>query len=469
MKPYRKNTGVVVFNREGKVLVGERIQYPGAWQFPQGGIDEGEDPVFAGKRELYEETGINSAELVSEFPDWLNYDFPEDIPAHLKKYKGQTQKWFLYFWNGKAEDCNLHVHEQEFLSVRFMDYNDVVNSIVPFKKDVYMKMLPLFRKEIEKYLKESEIKTIDCRYVKENLAAAFLIQEGNECAFVETNTSYAVPYLLRSLEESGRKPEDVKYIIITHVHLDHAGGTSELLKHCPNATVLAHPKTATHLISPERLVQSSITVYGEKKFRELYGNIEPVPEKRIRIMKDGEELPWGKRKLRFIYTKGHANHHFVIYDSKSNSVFTGDSFGISYTSLRREKNILIFPTTTPTDFEPDEALKSFDLITETGAEKAYLTHFGPITELKTVSEILKKDIEEIRKSCILAEKDNISDDNLQTYFETFWKEFFNKKADQIGMDRKTVLEETGLDAGINAMGLAFYIRRLRKKKNDTSA
>ncbi|HNH10725.1 MAG TPA: MBL fold metallo-hydrolase, partial [Leptospiraceae bacterium] len=177
-------------------------------------------------------------------------------------------------------------------------------------------------------MQESEIRTIDCRYIKENLAASFLIQEGNECVFVETNTVYAVPYLLKTLEEAGRKPEDVKYIIVTHVHLDHAGGTSELLKHCPNATVLAHPKTASHLAAPERLVQSSITVYGEEKFRELYGNIEPVPEKRIRIMKDGEELVWGKRKLRFIYTRGHANHHFVIHDSKSNSVFTGDSFGI---------------------------------------------------------------------------------------------------------------------------------------------
>ncbi|HMY70141.1 MAG TPA: MBL fold metallo-hydrolase [Leptospiraceae bacterium] len=330
-------------------------------------------------------------------------------------------------------------------------------------------MFPAFQREIQNYLQESEIRTIDCRYIKENLAASFLIQEGNECAFVETNTVYAVPYLLKTLEESGRKPEDVKYIIVTHVHLDHAGGTSELLKHCPKATVLAHPKTASHLTAPERLVQSSITVYGEEKFRELYGNIEPVPEKRIRIMKDGEELVWGRRKLRFIYTRGHANHHFVIYDSKSNSVFTGDSFGIAYPSLRNGKNIMIFPTTTPTDFEPDEAKKSFDLIAETGAEKAYLTHFGPITDLKSVSELLKQDMEEIRKSCIQAEKDNISDENLQSFFEEFWKEFFNKKADQTGIERKTVLAETALDAGINAMGLAFYIRRLRKKKNDSPA
>ncbi|HNI99582.1 MAG TPA: MBL fold metallo-hydrolase, partial [Leptospiraceae bacterium] len=131
--------------------------------------------------------------------------------------------------------------------------------------------------------------------------------------------------------------------------------------------------------------------------------------------------------------------------------------------------ILIFPTTTPTDFEPDEAKKSFDLIAETGAEKAYLTHFGPITDLKSVSELLKQDMEEIRKSCIQAERENISDENLQSFFEEFWKEFFNKKADQTGIERKTVLAETALDAGINAMGLAFYIRRLRKKKNDSPA
>ncbi|MCB1178250.1 MAG: RNA pyrophosphohydrolase [Leptospiraceae bacterium] len=153
MKPYRKNVGIVIFNSSGKVLVGERAGMKGNWQFPQGGIDEGEDIDFAAKRELYEEVGIKDAEKVYEHPDWLNYDFPETLKIKMaEKYRGQSQKWLLFYWDHPAEDCNLTVHEREFDTVVFMELEATIESIVPFKKDVYKSVIESFGPKIKEYL-----------------------------------------------------------------------------------------------------------------------------------------------------------------------------------------------------------------------------------------------------------------------------------------------------------------------------
>ena len=153
MKPYRKNVGVVIFNSFGEVLVGERIGLDGSWQFPQGGIDENEDTKSAAYRELYEEVGIKDAELVYEIPNWISYDFPQNFKSPMaKKYAGQIQKWFLLYWDRPANECILHVHKQEFDSVKFIPLSSCVDSIVSFKKDVYVKLVELLEPEIKSYL-----------------------------------------------------------------------------------------------------------------------------------------------------------------------------------------------------------------------------------------------------------------------------------------------------------------------------
>jgi putative (di)nucleoside polyphosphate hydrolase len=155
MKPYRKNVGIVVFNSKGEVLTGERVTFPNSWQFPQGGVDEGEDIQFAAERELYEEVGIKNPQFVYEYPDWIHYDFPSDlnIPG-LKKYRGQTQKWFLYYWDFPIDKCNLHVHEQEFSKVRFQSLESTIESIVEFKRDVYIQIVRKFKPIIEEFLRK---------------------------------------------------------------------------------------------------------------------------------------------------------------------------------------------------------------------------------------------------------------------------------------------------------------------------
>lgn len=153
-KPYRKNVGIVIFNSRGQVLMGNRVNNRSSWQFPQGGIDDNEEPLEAAKRELYEEVGIENAELVYEVPEWLSYDFPPDLDApHFKDFRGQTQKWFLFYWDNPAGNCKLDVHEKEFDTVQFYPLKNCANTIVAFKKDIYKQLIAILGPEIEKYLK----------------------------------------------------------------------------------------------------------------------------------------------------------------------------------------------------------------------------------------------------------------------------------------------------------------------------
>ncbi|TGM03522.1 MBL fold metallo-hydrolase [Leptospira barantonii] len=307
--------------------------------------------------------------------------------------------------------------------------------------------------------------TIDCDYISPGVACAYLIVEGEEAAFVENNTNHAVPILLEELKNAGRKPEDVKYIIVTHVHLDHAGGTGLLAKHCPNAIVLAHPKAATHLINPTRLVQSSIQVYGEENFKKLYGEILPVDQQRVKSPEDGEEIRWGKRTLKFYYTKGHANHHFCIYDSLSNGIFTGDSFGLGYKDFATGKSPVLYPSTTPTDFDSEEAMNTVDKILSTGADKAYLTHFGVWNDMESGARQMKQGLHAMQNILSSGERSGLEGEPLLEFctgrIRAYLERELSTQGVKLGEKEEMLL---GFDSKINAQGLVFQIERKKRKK-----
>ena len=304
---------------------------------------------------------------------------------------------------------------------------------------------------------------IDCNYVYPGAASAYLMIEGERAAFIENNTTHAVPLLLDALNQAGLSPEQVEYAIITHVHLDHAGGTSALLAACPNATVLAHPKAARHVIQPERLVESSKQVYGPELFEKLYGEIRPVAADRVRTLEDDEELRFGERTLRFMHTRGHADHHFCIYDDKSGGVFTGDSFGIGYAALQFAGPFL-YPSTTPTQFHADEARKSVRRLRDCGATHAYLTHFGAFDDLNSGADQLLYGLDQMETLLHTARDSKHTGDALQTFCEDGVRRYFNEKLEKHGLqlsdEHRQLLE---LDIGINAMGIAFAAARARKK------
>ena len=152
---YRPCVGVMLLNKQGLVWVGRRFQKQNDdgvghwWQMPQGGIDEGEDPAVAAIRELEEETAVRSAEIIAEAPGWYNYDLPEHLIGHSWKgrYRGQTQKWFAMRFAGQDSEINLAPpgHKQEFDQWRWARMDEIVDTIVPFKKPVYEKVIAAFR------------------------------------------------------------------------------------------------------------------------------------------------------------------------------------------------------------------------------------------------------------------------------------------------------------------------------------
>ncbi len=229
------------------------------------------------------------------------------------------------------------------------------------------------------------IVTLDAEYVRPGLAAVHLIVEQGHAAIIDTGTNAAVPHVLGSLADLGIAPEAVDFVIVTHVHLDHAGAAGAFIAACPNARLVVHPRGARHMIDPSKLVQGSMAVYGEAAFRELYGEIVPVPAARVIEADDGFSLDFNGRRLEFIDTPGHARHHYCIHDLTSNCLFTGDTFGISYREFDVEvdhtQRPFIFPTTTPVQFEPEALHASLDRLIARNADAAYLTHYGRVDNL----------------------------------------------------------------------------------------
>lgn len=316
----------------------------------------------------------------------------------------------------------------------------------------------------ENYIPCPMVTTIDCEYVMPNVAAAYLLHCGDKVCFIDNNTNHAVPLLLAALKENGFTPEDVAYIIITHVHLDHAGGTGLLLQHCPKATVIAHPRAAPHVIDPSRLVQSAQSVYGEAEFEKLYGTIQGVPESRVYVPADNEVMKVGDTELTFIYTRGHANHHFVILDRKTNSIFTGDSFGIAYPMLQTGSKTFLFASTSPTDFDAAEARLTYDKIVATGAKQAYPTHFGVFTDLEAGRAMLSEHMTQIEK--IYDALKTGETDGAEPYafaFKAIQDWFVTQLADRGITLTATEQSMLGLDIDLNAQGLVFAAARARKK------
>ncbi len=313
-----------------------------------------------------------------------------------------------------------------------------------------------------------DIITIDCEYLgQKQFAAAYMIVDGDRAAFVDNCTYQAVPKLLAALEDRGLTPEQVEYVIITHVHLDHAGGTSALMKACPNAKVLAHPRAAKHVIDPAKLVASASAVYGEARFTELYGTIEPVPEDRVQVMDDNSVTHLGSRRLRFLHTRGHANHHFCIVDDTTNSVFTGDAFGLHYPYFGT-RGIFALPSTSPTDFDGPLARESIDRIVAERPDRVLPTHFGEVTEVEERGALMIRHLHFHESVMVDAEQTDLPDDKLTAYCEGRLRDYYTALINQQGDlgEYKETWKLLELDLDLNAQGLAFAANKRRKKSRE---
>ena len=225
------------------------------------------------------------------------------------------------------------------------------------------------------------VTAIDAFYVRPKLDAAHLIVHRGRAAFVDTGTAHSVPDLLAALQGEGLEAADVDYVFLTHVHLDHAGGAGQLIRALPNARVVLHPRGAPHMMDPTALIAGTIDVYGAAAYRRLYGEILPIAAERIVVTSDGQRLALAGREFEFLHTPGHAMHHQAIRDGNTGCVFSGDTFGISYREFDVDGRPFIFPTTTPTQFDPDQLRASIARIVATRPAAVYLTHYSRVTNV----------------------------------------------------------------------------------------
>lgn len=237
------------------------------------------------------------------------------------------------------------------------------------------------------------IHTIDTGFKRANFDAAYLVVENGRGAFVDTGTHHSVPRLLAALEQAGLGREDVDWVILTHVHLDHAGGAGELMRHLPNARLAVHPRGARHMIDPSKLWAGATAVYGEARMLADYGHATPIDPERVVEAGEGECLALAGRELRCLDTPGHARHHICIWDERSRSFFTGDTFGLSYRELDTARGPFALPTTTPVQFDPDALHASIDRLLASNPLGMYLTHYGRVDDVMRMAEDLHRSID----------------------------------------------------------------------------
>jgi glyoxylase-like metal-dependent hydrolase (beta-lactamase superfamily II) len=306
------------------------------------------------------------------------------------------------------------------------------------------------------------ISAVDTEYLYPGHAAAHIVEDEGRAAFVDVGTNASVPYLLAALEELRIARSAVDYLLLTHVHLDHAGGAGLLMRELPNARALLHPRGAPHMIDPTRLIAGSKAVYGEEAFRRMYGELVPIPADRVQAMGDGERIQLGGRSLELIHTPGHAQHHQVIVDRAHRSIFAGDTFGISYRALDTERGAFIVPTTTPTQFDPAQHLASIDRMLGYAPEAMYLMHFSRVTGLTRLAALLKEQIEEFARIGHAHEDDADPAPGIRADMLALWLRLARREG-----SRLSDAELAGVlaaDLTLNTQGLISWLERERNPR-----
>ena len=303
---------------------------------------------------------------------------------------------------------------------------------------------------------------IDTEYARPIQDASHLIVENGRAAFVDTGANSSVPLLLDALEQRELSADVVDYVFLTHIHLDHAGGAGLLMQQLPNARCIVHPRGAPHMINPAKLIAGTEAVYGVEKTKEIYGEILPIDEQRIVVADDERWYELNGRRLQTIFTEGHARHHYVLNDPASRGVFTGDSFGVSYRETDTDNGAIVFPTTTPIDFDPAAAHWSVDRIMACNPDHLYLTHYSKVDDLARLAADMHANID-----AYVAIAEDLEDASPRlTAIEDRLFDYMCERLAEHGFkgDRDAMWSVMQIDVKLNAQGLDVWLNRRRKNR-----
>jgi len=304
------------------------------------------------------------------------------------------------------------------------------------------------------------ILAIDTGFERPLFGASHLIVQDGRAAFVDVGTNFSIPGLLAALADAGLPREAVDFVILTHVHLDHAGGAGELMRQLPTARLVVHPRGARHMIDPAKLMAGASAVYGEDVVRQSYGTLVPVPAERVITAAEGFALELSGRPLRFLDTPGHALHHVCIWDEASRVVFTGDTFGIAYRELTSPRGAFVIPATTPVQFDPDALKASIDRLVALEPAAMLVTHYSRVTQIERLAADLHTQIDHLVD---LARRCDGAPDR-QARLEKGIEELFVGRALDHGspLTPDRIRESLALDIRLDAQGLAVWLDRGRQ-------
>jgi glyoxylase-like metal-dependent hydrolase (beta-lactamase superfamily II) len=231
------------------------------------------------------------------------------------------------------------------------------------------------------------------------------------------------------------------------------------MQELPHAVAVLHPRGAPHMIDPARLIAGSRAVYGDEPFRRLYGDLVSIPAQRVRVTRDGDTLSLAGRELEILHTPGHALHHQVFVDRAHACAFTGDTFGISYRELDSPRGPFIIPTTTPTQFDPEQLIASVDRLLSYAPSAMYLMHFSRVTDVARLGESLKGQIRELTRIAVESADAPDRTAAIRAGMSDLWRELAARHGCRLAPEQLLTLLEGDLE--LNTQGLLVWLERRR--------
>ena len=220
--------------------------------------------------------------------------------------------------------------------------------------------------------------------------ASGIVQSAGGVAIVDPGPTTCLPTLELGLQQHGVRWDDVRHILLTHIHLDHAGATGTIVREHPHISVFVHERGVPHMIDPQKLIDSATLIYGDRMNR-LWGEVAPVPAGHLVTIRGGERIDAGGRTFEVAYTPGHASHHVSYFDRSSGIAFVGDTAGVCIDGG------YVLPPTPPPDIDVEKWRGSLDAIEAWSPDTIFLTHFGPISQVRPHLETLWNNLQDMAR------------------------------------------------------------------------